>query len=248
MALGLLASACSAAPASSMPARTAVPMWTLPFVQETTTPGPSTQPPGGASPTPAGVMAAVGDEAALLSTEAAHTPGVVVVDVEPNLLPTESAPTQSPTEPTPDSPPRLMIPDLKLDHAVESMGIVDGDWDLAHLGDEVGWLTTTGRHPGDNLAVVLVGHVTTAPGKYGPFAGIGQLPIDAQVIYRWAGQDYVYAVRGMKLTDISDIQQLYVPDGGQLLLVTCYNYNFLSGEYQQRLIVTTEWIGTLASQ
>lgn len=226
-ALGLLISACRAVPdtALSRPARTAVPTWTLPFVLEPSTPAPTDPPRVLATPTAAAAAA--------------------ITRLAPTALPTEAPPALSPT---PVSPPRLVIPYLKLDRDVERVGIANGTWDLEHLGDEVGWLATTGEHPGDDLAVVLVGHVTTAPGTYGPFAGIGQLVYDEQIVYRWAGHDYVYAVRGQSRADEADVQRLYVPDGNQLLLVTCSSFDYFSMLYTRRLIITAEWIGTTASQ
>jgi len=224
-ALGLLISACGAIPATaaSRPARTAVPTWTLPFrLAETATPAPTTVRAALVSPTP-----------------------TAATRVEPTALPTEAPPAFSPT---PVIPPRLIIPYLKLDRDVEQVGIANGNWDLEHLGDEVGWLATTGEHPGDDLAVVLVGHVTTAPGTYGPFAGIGQLEYGEQIVYRWAGQEYVYEVRGQSRADEADVQRLYVPDGNQLLLVTCSSFDYFSMLYTRRLIITAEWIGTTASQ
>jgi LPXTG-site transpeptidase (sortase) family protein len=226
---GLAAAACAPPPASGEPAgRTALPTWTLPFSVPSDTPAPATR----AAVQPA--SATPGSAAEALPTQPAAAP--------------TTAPTQPVPQPTPASPPRQLIPDQEKDVEIRQVGILSGTWDLEHLGGEVGRLYTTGSHPGDDLAMVLVGHVTTAPGRYGPFAGIGQLAIDSQVVYRWAGQDYVYAVRSMELTGANDVQRLYVPDGGQLLLVTCDNWNFLSGQYQRRLIVTAEWIGTLASQ
>jgi len=227
-ALGLLAAACGTVPAAagSEPARTAVPTWTLPFSLETHTPAPPTPLPVSASATP-------------------PEPAAAAPRLEPTTAPTEPPPMPSPT---PAEPPRLLIPELKLDRDVTRVGIADGTWDLTGLDDQVGWLSTTGRHPGDNLAVVLVGHVTTGPGQYGPFAGLGTLAYNTELVYRYGGQDYVYAVRGQRRVDLSDVQQLYVPDGRQLLLVTCSDWNYLAALYTQRLIVTAEWIGTVASQ
>jgi LPXTG-site transpeptidase (sortase) family protein len=230
-ALALLLSACQTGPPNAVgaSARTALPTWTLPFSVATSTTAPATRPALAATPEPT-------PDAPPTTTQPA---------VEPTVAPTQAPPTLAPT---PLSPPRLVIPHLELDTEIEDVGILDGAWDLTQLDKNVGWLTTTGQRPGDELAVVLVGHITTGPGQYGPFAGIGQLTAEHQIIYRWAGQDYVYQMRSQRLADDEDVQALYVPDGGKLLLVTCTSFNYITMRYQRRLILTAEWIGTVASQ
>jgi LPXTG-site transpeptidase (sortase) family protein len=155
-----------------------------------------------------------------------------------------SVPTLVPPTPTPATPPRLVIPALALDQAIVPLPIVDGQWDLTALDQQIGWLATTGEYPGDDLAMAVIGHVTVGIGKAGPFAALRRLQPNDQVIYRSGGTDYLYAVQSQVKLDAGAVSQLYVPDGQQLMLVTCSDWSFLGGEYVRRLLVTTSLVGT----
>jgi LPXTG-site transpeptidase (sortase) family protein len=145
------------------------------------------------------------------------------------------------------APPTLVIPDLDLDQRIVAVDIANGIWDLEKLDQDIGWLPTTGGHPGDDLAMVLAGHVTVTTGRGGPFAQLRHLRIGDQVIYRAGGQDYIYAVESKETVDPEDVQRLYVPDGSRLLLLTCTNWSFFQREYTGRLLVTAKLMSTQPS-
>jgi LPXTG-site transpeptidase (sortase) family protein len=160
------------------------------------------------------------------------------------LEPTEPAlPPTAETTPL----PQLIIPDLDIEQPIVPIPITNGNWDLTNLGEQVGWLTTTGERPEDDLAMALVGHINLARGHSGPFVDLGQLEHLDAVIYRAGGLDYVYAVQGSKKVKPEDVEALYVEDGKQLLLVTCTDWSYFWRAYARRLIVTTKLLRVEAS-
>jgi LPXTG-site transpeptidase (sortase) family protein len=130
-----------------------------------------------------------------------------------------------------------MVPKLGLDEAIVPVPIVSGTWDLTQLDTQVGLLTTTGRWPGDDWAMALVGHVTVSAAQRGPFADLWKARLNDEVIYRWQGVDYVYAVSEKTNAQPDEVDRLYIPDGDGLVLVTCTDWDYLHFTYAQRLIV-----------
>jgi LPXTG-site transpeptidase (sortase) family protein len=197
--------------------------------------------------------AATGPVATVPATAAGQ---VVLTPVTP-LPPTTPSPRAThyvePTFPAvlptvvPTTPPELVIPDLDIDQPIVPVAIQDGIWDLSQLGEQVGWLTTTGQHPEGELAVALVGHVNIALGHPGPFVNLKQLELYDQVIYRANGVDYVYSVQGFEKVEPDAVDQLYVPDGKRLLLVTCSDWSYFWSHYARRLIVTAKLLDSVPS-
>ena len=105
------------------------------------------------------------------------------------------------------------------------------------LGRSVGWLTTTGARPGDDLAMVVIGHMTLSAVERGPFAYLQDIEKGAEVIYSIAGVDYTYAVSQASRVKPEDVRQLYVPDPNSLLLVTCTDWDSAQCVYVSRLLV-----------
>jgi LPXTG-site transpeptidase (sortase) family protein len=136
--------------------------------------------------------------------------------------------------------PRLVIPRLGLDREIVKVPARNGEWDLTQLGQNVGWLETTGQKPGDRLAMVFAGHLTLSFGKVGPFANLWKLRVKDEVIYRAEDMDYVYNVLSKIDADPSETQRLYVEDKHQLLLVTCAEWDYAAWKYGRRLIVVAE--------
>lgn len=156
------------------------------------------------------------------------------------------APTATLT-PTPTEDPyalpqgTLVIPELNLEEPLVLIPVRGGKWDLSDLGDGVGWLQTTGNRPQADLAMVLIGHVTLPyPGGAGPFLDLYTLGPGDEVYYHTADGTYVYEVRYQSLVSPQSVENLYIPDGNKLILVTCTGWNAIEEKYDLRLLVELE--------
>jgi LPXTG-site transpeptidase (sortase) family protein len=201
----------------------------------------ATRLPPGLTPLPSRTPAAAAT-AQLQPTSATPTPEPTNVVIRP---PAESPAPHLPdaTEEAASAPPRLLLPTLDIDQEVVDVPITNNVWDLEDLGAQVGRLETTGAFPGDDLAMVLVGHVTLTAANKGPFYDLLRLRTGDEIIYRAAGRDYVFKMVTRRGALPEDVEQLYVADGQRLLLVTCSSWDFLEFEYARRLIVEAELIG-----
>ncbi|GIV85589.1 MAG: hypothetical protein KatS3mg052_2596 [Candidatus Roseilinea sp.] len=140
----------------------------------------------------------------------------------------------------PSPPAALSIPALGLrDAPVVALPIVNGAWDDSRLGArEVGLLQTTGRWPGDALAMVLAAHVTLEGGAHGPFYGLAALPVGARVILQTrSGQVWRYRTVSHQLLQPSDVKAIYRRDGRRLFLLTCATWSQSKQAYVRRLLV-----------
>ncbi len=140
----------------------------------------------------------------------------------------------------PSMPVSLTIPALNLlDMPIVPLPIIEGGWDEARLGvREVGLLQTTGRWPGDALAMVLAAHVTLEGGVRGPFYGLVALRPNARVMVRTQDdQLWPYRVVGRRLLWPNDVKAIYDRDGRRLFLLTCATWNQQRQAYVRRLLV-----------
>ncbi|MCS6847703.1 MAG: class F sortase [Anaerolineae bacterium] len=141
---------------------------------------------------------------------------------------------------SPAPPVSLDIPALNLLNVpVVPLPIVNGAWDEARLGArEVGLLQTTGRWPGDALAMVLAAHVTLEGGLRGPFYGLAALRPNARVTLQTQdGRLWHYHIIGRRLLQPSDVKAIYHRDGRRLFLLTCATWNQRRQAYAHRLLV-----------
>lgn len=138
--------------------------------------------------------------------------------------------------------PRLIISKIKVDEAIVSVPITNGQWAVETLGQHIGWLTTTGRWPGDAWALALVAHVNLSAAERGPFANLWRLRVADEVIYRVGDTEYVYAVREKVNVPPEEVKRLYVRDGKVLLLLTCTDWDYINQVYTQRLLVRAEFM------
>lgn len=146
-------------------------------------------------------------------------------------------------KPPPDG--SLVIPELGIDHRLVPVPVLGSGWDISGLGDHVGWLQTTGSHPGDDLAMVLIGHVTLPyPGGAGAFLNLRALQIGDHVQCRSGDTSYIYEITTRSIVGPDDVTSLYKIDGNRLLLVTCTGYNALEFKYDLRLIVDAVLVST----
>lgn len=162
--------------------------------------------------------------------------------VAPPTAPTILAPmatvvkTAVPT-PTPEPFGTLIIPDIEVNQSIIPIFVRDGQWDISEIGNRVGHLETTGRFPGDQLAMTFTGHVTLPwPEISGPFADLVFLERGEEIIYRWNGMDYVYQVERIFRAEPAAVDLLYEDDGEKLILVTCSGWDFTDRLYAERLV------------
>ncbi|HZW04020.1 MAG TPA: Ig-like domain-containing protein [Anaerolineaceae bacterium] len=110
-------------------------------------------------------------------------------------------------------------------------------WDVTWLGARAGWLEST-AFPTWAGNSVLAAHATTAGGRPGLFARLGELRYGDQIIVRLFGQRYVYEVRSVDLfTKPDDTRAMRHEELPWLTLVTCRGYDEQSGTYRWRTVV-----------
>ncbi len=156
-----------------------------------------------------------------------------------------ASPTFAPTPtPKPFIPGQLIIPGIGVNQYVVNTPIRNNEWDLLNLGHRIGWLPTTGIHPGDDFAMVFAAHVTDYDGSHGPFYELGSLPPGSEFTYRWQGTDYVYQIQEKEVVHPGAVDKLYINDGSYALLITCTNWNAGAGNYSERVIAYAKLIRT----
>ena len=181
-----------------------------------------TLPDGGAAPAARGALPT------LTPLAAARWPSPALAAAEPNWEPV--------------TPARLQIPALNVDAVIQPIYLRAGVWDVDPLTEGVGWLESTGARPGADYAMTLIGHITLANARRGPFADLQHIPLGAEVVYLTATEAYVYAVRAKGRLTTEDVGQLYLPDGQSLLLLTCTDWDPATRTYAKRLLVRAELI------
>jgi len=133
---------------------------------------------------------------------------------------------------------RLIIEALGVSEVPQKVSVQAGYWDLGKVGERIGWLETTGAHPDDALAMVFAGHVTLPfTGSAGPFYKLNQLKPGDMIYYETPEETFVFMVGEASVVAPADVQRLYRPKSGQLLLVTCTTWNIIDGRYDNRLVV-----------
>jgi len=171
----------------------------------------------------------------------------VAAQADLNPEPVMAGPTLEPVyQIVEELPPggNLVIPSLGIDQPLTPIAVREQVWDLSNLGTNVGWLQTTGTYPGDDRAMVLIGHITLPyPGGSGPFLNLRDLQPGEIVKYRTSQETYVYQVKGRAVVSPEMVDSLYQADGNSLLLVTCTGYNVFERKYDRRLLVEAVLVG-----
>ena len=162
---------------------------------------------------------------------------------EEELIPQSSVlitepPAPSPQPPTPNPPPaQLIIPSLGVSKTLEHIPVENGQWNLEELASGIGHLQTTGEHPGDDVGMTFVGHVTRPwPEIAGPFADLIFMQPGDEIIYRWDGFDYVYGLESFARVKPEAVEYLYVQDGDMITLATCDSWDYVEWTYADRLL------------
>ena len=133
---------------------------------------------------------------------------------------------------------RLSVPSLLINVGLTRTRIVKGVWDVESLTTLAGLLDSTGRKPGDALAMAIAGHVTLKDGSPGPFFKLANLKPGDTVLYNDNGTEYTYTVTTIETVPASDTVKLYVENSAALLLTTCADWDASIRAYRNRLVVT----------
>lgn len=166
----------------------------------------------------------------------------------PDVLPPPIATDQPFPPPAPTAKPflpgQLSIPKLGIFKNVVQAPMKNGAWELRYLGQEIGWLPTTGVQPGDTLAMAFAAHVTDYDGTRGPFYYLRSLQPGDGLTYKWGGFEFQYQVTRQDIVAPDDVEKLYVADGETLILVTCANWNSRVYAYTERVVTFAQLISS----
>lgn len=132
----------------------------------------------------------------------------------------------------------LTIPSLGVDAPIAAVPHEAAGWDVAWLGDDVGYLEGT-AFPTWAGNTVLTGHVYGADGLPGPFEGISELGWGDRMEIHAYGQNYTYEVRSVRTTvSPSDLRELNRHEEFDwITLITCQGYDAASESYRYRTVV-----------
>ncbi len=198
--------------------------------------------PTASTPTPAGRLTPLALGATPTQT---HTPIVSTPAALTDPTATATARPAASATPTPPPPePRLSIPEITLVAEIVEVPIVDGTWDVDDLGERIGHLDGTGDSPGDSYAPVLAAHVANGFGTAGPFGYLWSLSLGGTIILDWGDTRYTYEVIDRRKAQPSDVAKILIPDGNQLVLLTCEGWDLTRLAWDERLLVIAELVET----
>lgn len=178
--------------------------------------------------------------------EAAQTAGSIA-KVAPNLAPTQSTnefvlemetAILENEELISDNPihRQLILPTIQVATPIINIPIVEGNWDISRLDQDVGVLEGFSKHPDDTGALVMAAHATTQWPTAGPFANLRLMELGDPIIYKIGNTEYVYEISRFFFVDTTDVNILRKNGEDGIVLVTCGSYNYFTGEYGSRLV------------
>jgi hypothetical protein len=223
--------------ACSLSAAPAEPLATPAVAEATVAPAPPAATP---APSPAAPAATATPARLPLLVEATEIPAIPAV-VPPPPAPTATPPAAATPLPAAGLPRRLRIPRLRIDAAVEHVGLApDGAMDAPKGFDTVGWYRL-GTRPGDPGSAVIAGHLDS---KTGPaiFWRLRDLRPGDDIFVR--GDDgverrFVVEEAASYRFDQAPLERIFTAaDRVRLNLITCGgSFDRRSQNYDQRLVV-----------
>ena len=128
----------------------------------------------------------------------------------------------------------LEIPGMGVKTPIVGVELKNGNWDVAWLRDEVGWLNGT-AYPTWKGNSVLTGHVVNADGKPGVFARLKALGVGEYIFVYNAGYRYTYQVVTNDIVQPNDASVMKHEEKSVLTLITCDSYDEEAGTYLSRV-------------
>lgn len=151
---------------------------------------------------------------------------------------------------TKQSPWRLDIPNIKLDTAIQEVGLTkDGNMGVPSNYTDVGWLKT-GPRPGEPGNSVFAGHLNGGANKPGVFANLHKLkPGDLMYVKdKTKNEEQAFRVTSSESYDVAKapLEKIFgATQGSHLNLITCSGkWDKTKKDYNQRLVVFSELIQT----
>jgi LPXTG-site transpeptidase (sortase) family protein len=130
----------------------------------------------------------------------------------------------------------IEIPSLNVKAIIVGVPQRNGDWNVAWLDRQAGWLQGT-AFPTLKGNSVVTGHVYLSNGLPGPFVNLSRLKFGETVIIHFGGQKYVYEIRSNRVTSPTDASVFKHDEEAWLTLITCKEYEQETDSYRRRVIV-----------
>jgi LPXTG-site transpeptidase (sortase) family protein len=145
----------------------------------------------------------------------------------------------------PGLPIRLKIPKIKVDAAVEYVGVTPkGAMDIPKLPSNVAWFNL-GSRPGEVGNAVIAGHVNWYNGAKSVFANLHKIKLGDKIFIKDdKGAEVSFIVRKVRIFGLEDdTSEVFISndDKSHLNLITCIGvWNKKTKQYSQRLVVFAE--------
>ncbi len=128
------------------------------------------------------------------------------------------------------------VPSLGVKTTIVGVPLKNGNWNVAWLGRQAGWLEGS-AYPTLKGNSVVTGHVYLSNGLPGPFVNLGQLKYGDTIIVHANGQKYTYEIRTNKVVNPNDASVFKHEEQSWITLVTCKEYDEKTNTYRKRVIV-----------
>lgn len=139
----------------------------------------------------------------------------------------------------------LVIPSLGIKIPVVGVPFKSGDWNVAWLGNEAGWLEGT-AFPSWMGNSVITSHVYLSNGLPGPFVNLNQLKYGEKLIVQAYGQKYTFEVRSNEIVAPNNLSAFKHEEQPWLTLVTCKEYDEKTNSYRKRVVVRAVLVSVTA--
>jgi LPXTG-site transpeptidase (sortase) family protein len=132
----------------------------------------------------------------------------------------------------------LEIPSQNLRTDIVGVPQSDLRWDVAWLGQDIGWLHGS-AFPSWEGNSVLTGHVYNSNGLPGPFYNLKNLRYGDAIVIHLYGEKYIFQVQATRLVSPAStgFALEHLEDHSYLTLITCQGYNPLNNSYLFRRVV-----------
>ncbi|WKZ49508.1 MAG: sortase [Anaerolineales bacterium] len=128
------------------------------------------------------------------------------------------------------------IPSLGVKSSIVGVPYRNGEWNVAWLGKQAGWLEGSAFPTWDGNSVIT-GHVYLSNGLPGPFVNLSKLKYGDRIIVHANGQKYTYEIRTNKVVSPTDSTVFKHEEYSWLTFITCKEYDEKTNTYRKRVVV-----------